>query len=303
MLEGSLVEWGNGNMITPKKKIIWYLLPVIVTLLIITFFPLVYALTVSLRDYSLAGGKQVHKFNNFKNFAFVMTDPHFYYSLWVTFKLTAICLVIELGMGLGLAILFTQPNYKLEPVGLLMILPMAIAPVVIGLVFRWFYSAEVGFIGYILQLFGLTPPSWIANKTAALFSIVIADVWEWTPYVFLICMAGLRSIQGEIYEAAAVDGASGWKRFRYVTLPLLRPTLIIVLMLRAIPVLKEFDKIFIITDGGPGIATQATTLYIFKQFLWFNNLGTATASALILLAIIIGITQIMFAYLRRQEKW
>jgi multiple sugar transport system permease protein len=290
-------------MITPKKKIIWYLLPVIITLFIITFFPLIYALTVSLRDYSLAGGKQVHEFNNFKNFTFVMTDTHFYYSLWVTFKLTAICLVIELGIGLGLAILFTQPNYKLEPVGLLMILPMAIAPVVIGLVFRWFYSAEVGFIGYILQLFGIAPPSWIANKTAALFSIVIADVWEWTPYVFLICMAGLRSIKGEIYEAAAVDGASGWKRFRYVTLPLLRPTLIIVLMLRAIPVLKEFDKIFIITDGGPGIATQATTLYIFKQFLWFNNLGTATASALILLAIIIGITQIMFAYLRRQEKW
>ena len=290
-------------MIAPKKKIIWYLLPTIVALLIITFFPLIYAVTVSLRDYSLAGGKQIHAFNRFKNFSFTLKNLEFYNSLWVTFKFSAICLVIELGLGLGLALLFTQPNYKIEPLGLLMIMPMAIAPVVIGLVFRWFYSMEVGIIGFMLKSLGITPLSWIANKTAALFSIIIADVWEWTPYVFLICMAGLRSIQRDIYEAAAVDGAGGWKRFRFVTLPLMRPTLIVVLMLRAIPALKEFDKIFIITDGGPGISTQVTTLYIFKQFLWFNNLGTATAAALILLVIIIGISQVLFAYLRRQEKW
>jgi multiple sugar transport system permease protein len=116
-------------------------------------------------------------------------------------------------------------------------------------------------------------------------------------------MAGLRSIGEEIYEAAAIDGASMWKQFRYVTFPLMIPTIIIVLMLRAIPALKEFDKIFIITDGGPGIATEATSLYIFKQFLWFNNLGTATAAALLLLICIIIISQILFAYLRRHEQW
>ena len=290
-------------MIVRGKKHIWFLLPTIITLVVITLFPLIYAVTVSLRDYSLAGGKKVHTFNDFKNYGYIFGDPHFYNSLWVTFQISSLCLIIELPLGLSLALLFTQPNYKLEPISILIFLPMAIAPVVIGLVFRWFYSAEVGIIGYVLESMGITPPSWTANKTAALFSIVITDVWEWTPYVFLICMAGLRSIQEEIYEAAEVDGASTWKKIRYITLPLMKPTIIIVLMLRAIPALKEFDKIFILTDGGPGISTESTSLYIFKQFLWFNNLGTATAAALILLLCIIAISQVLFVYLRRQEKW
>ncbi|MBD3305377.1 ABC transporter permease subunit [candidate division KSB3 bacterium] len=290
-------------MIARRKEHIWLLLPTVITLVVITVFPLIYAVNVSLRDYSLAGGKQVHAFNHFQNFGFVLRDPEFYNSLWVTVKFSALCLLFELPLGLGLAVLFSQPKYKLEPFGLLLMLPMAIAPAVIGLVFRWFYSAEVGIIGYMLQSIGITPPSWSADRTAALFSIIISDVWEWTPYVFLICMAGLRAIDEEVYEAAAIDGASGWKQFRYVTFPLMIPTIIIVLMLRAIPALKEFDKIFIITDGGPGIATEATTLYIFKQFLWFNNLGTATAAALLLLLGIILISQLLFAYLRRHEEW
>lgn len=290
-------------MIIKGKQHLWFLLPTIITLVVITIFPLIYALNVSLRDYSLAGGKQVHAFNYLKNFSYILTDSDFYNSLWVTFKFSGLCLLLELTIGFGLALLFFQPNFKLGSFGLLIILPMAIAPVVIGLLFRWFYSAEVGIFGYLLRQIGITSPSWSSNKTAALFSLVIADVWEWTPYVFLISLAGLRSIPEEIYEAADVDGASNWKKTRYITIPLMRPTIIVVLMLRAIPALKEFDKIFIITDGGPGISTQTTSLYIFKQFLWFNNLGTATAAALILLMIIIGTSQMLFAYLRRHEKW
>jgi multiple sugar transport system permease protein len=290
-------------VIIKGKQHLWFLLPTIITLVVITIFPLIYALNVSLRDYSLAGGKQVHAFNYLKNFSYILTDSDFYNSLWVTFKFSGLCLLLELTIGFGLALLFFQPNFKLGSFGLLIILPMAIAPVVIGLLFRWFYSAEVGIFGYLLRQIGITSPSWSSNKTAALFSLVIADVWEWTPYVFLISLAGLRSIPEEIYEAADVDGASNWKKTRYITIPLMRPTIIVVLMLRAIPALKEFDKIFIITDGGPGISTQTTSLYIFKQFLWFNNLGTATAAALILLMIIIGTSQMLFAYLRRHEKW
>lgn len=290
-------------MVPKRHEHIWLLLPTVITLIVITVFPLIYAVNVSLRDYSLAGGKQIHNFNYFKNFGYVLQDPEFYNGLWVTLKFSFLCLLIELPLGLGLAVLFSRPGYKLEPFGMLMMLPMAIAPAVIGLVFRWFYSAEVGIIGYLLNSIGIIPPSWSGDKTAALFSIIITDVWEWTPYVFLICMAGLKSIGEDIYEAAAIDGATAWKQFWYVTFPLMIPTVIIVLMLRAIPALREFDKIFIITDGGPGIATEATSLYIFKQFLWFNNLGTATAASLLLLMCIILISQGLFAYLRRHETW
>ena len=290
-------------MIVRRKEHVWMLLPTVLTLILITVFPLLYSLNVSMRDYSLSRGKTEHAFNNFQNFVFVLKDGEFWNSLWVTGKLSLGCLILEIPIGLGLAMLFSRPGYKLEPLSMLIMLPMAISPVVIGLVFRWFYSAEVGIFGYLIQAVGITPPSWSSSKTAALWSIIIADVWEWTPYVFLICMAGLKAIQEEIYEAAAIDGASAWRQFREVTLPLMIPTLIVVLMLRAIPVLREFDKIFILTDGGPGTATEATSLYIFKQFLWFNNLGTATAASLLLLACIVLISQGLFAYLRRHEEW
>ncbi len=290
-------------MIVRRKEHVWLLLPTVLTLILITVFPLLYSLNVSMRDYSLARGKIVHEFNNFQNFVHVLKDAEFYNSLWVTFKFSLGCLIIEIPLGFGLALLFSRPGYKLEPLSMLLMLPMALSPVVIGLVFRWFYSAEVGIFGYLIQSIGITPPSWSGSKTAALWSIIIADVWEWTPYVFLICMAGLKAVQEDMYEAAAIDGASTWKQFRYVTLPLMIPTLIVVLMLRAIPVFREFDKIFIITDGGPGTATEATSLYIFKQFLWFNNLGTATAASLLLLACIVLFSQVLFAYLRRHEEW
>jgi multiple sugar transport system permease protein len=285
-----------------KKQIIWLLSPTIITLLLITIFPLMYALNVSLSDYSLAAGKQVHQFNNFQNFQKVLTDPEFWYSMWVTFKFSGLCLIFELSIGFGLAVIFSERGYKLEPFSMLIILPMAIAPVIVGLIFRWFYSNDVGIIGYMIRSVGLTPPAWSSSGTAALFSIVIADVWEWTPYVFLICLAGLKSIEPEIYEAAQIDGARGWVKLKRITLPLMKPTIILVLLLRAIPALKEFDKVFIITDGGPGVSTEVTSSYIFKQFVWFNNLGTATAAALILLAVIIIICQLLFAYLRKHEE-
>ncbi|MGD8211602.1 MAG: sugar ABC transporter permease [Desulfobacterales bacterium] len=290
------------SVLIEKKQTMWLMSPTVLTLLLITIFPLMYALNVSLSDYSLAAGKQVHQFNNFQNFSKVLTDPEFWHSLWVTFKFAGLCLIFELTIGLGLAVVFSERGFKLEPLSMLMILPMAIAPVIVGLVFRWFYSNDVGIIGFLLRSVGISPPAWSSSGVAALFSLVIADVWEWTPYVFLICMAGLKSIEPEIYEAAEIDGARGWIKFKRITLPLMKPTIILVMLLRAIPALKEFDKVFIITDGGPGVATEVTSSYIFKQFLWFNNLGTATAAALILLAVITIVCQILFAYLRKHEE-
>jgi len=274
----------------------------VLTLLCITIFPLIFSVNVSLRHYSTVG-KPVHFFNNFANFRFILTDPHFHNSLWVTIKFSLLCLLVELPIGFGLALLFSEKRYGLSPLSILIFLPMAIAPAVVGLVFRWFYSAEVGIIGYVLSLVGIQAPSWTSSSLASMFSVVLADAWEWTPFVFLICLAGLQSIDVEVYEAAQIDGASAWKRLQYITLPLMKPTIVIVVLLRAIPALKEFDKFFIITAGGPGISTESTSLYAYKQFIWYNNLGTATAAAFLLLIMIIAFCQLLFAYLRRQEKW
>lgn len=289
-------------MIPKRREHIWLLLPAVLTLLCITIFPLIFSVNVSLRHYSTVG-KPVHFFNNFANFRFILTDPHFHNSLWVTIRFSLLCLLVELPIGFGLALLFSEKRYRLSPLSILIFLPMAIAPAVVGLVFRWFYSAEVGIIGYVLSLVGIQAPSWTSSSLASMFSVVLADAWEWTPFVFLICLAGLQSIDVEVYEAAQIDGAPAWKRLQYITLPLMKPTIVIVVLLRAIPALKEFDKFFVITAGGPGISTESTSLYAYKQFIWYNNLGTATAAAFLLLIMIIAFCQLLFAYLRRQEKW
>jgi multiple sugar transport system permease protein len=293
---------GVGRMISKRREHVWLLLPAVATLLCITIFPLIFSVNVSLRHYSTVG-KPVHYFNNFGNYAFILTDPYFYNSLWVTIKFSLLCLLFELPIGFGIALLFSDKKYKLSPLSIFIFLPMAIAPAVVGLVFRWFYSAEVGIVGYMLSLVGIQAPSWTSSSAASMFSVVLADAWEWTPFVFLICLAGLQSIDEEVYEAAQIDGASAWKRLQHITLPLMKPTVVIVVLLRAIPALKEFDKFFVVTAGGPGIATESTSLYVYKQFIWYNNLGTATAAAFILLIVIIVFCQLLFAYLRRQEKW
>ena len=291
------------HKVSRKKEYIWLLLPSIIVLFFLSIFPLIYAFSISFRDYSFATGRVDHVFYGIKNWIYILKNPDFYNSLFVTFKFSIISVTIEMILGMVLALLFNQKNYKLKPLNILIVLPMAISPVIVGLVFRWFYSGEIGIIGYIIQSIGLTPPSWYQNATNAMFAVVIADVWEWTPFVFLICLAGLQLIQNEFYEAAEVDGASNWHKFRYITLPLLRNTLIVIFVLRAIPALKEFDKVFIITAGGPGTSTVTTSLFVYKQMIYYNNMATAVVGALILVIIIIIISQVLFNYLRRHEDW
>lgn len=280
----------------------WVLiLPSVIVLFLLTMFPLIFSLNVSLREYPL-GGEGVKEFIWFSNFIKVLFDEEFLNSIIVLFKFVGIALAIELPLGIAIALLLNKPLPLLEKIGFLIFLPLGIAPAVTALMFRWFYSKEIGIIPYFLRLLHLPVPEWASRPVAALFSIIIADVWQWTPFVILIIMAGLQSIQGELYEAANVDGATRFQQLIHITLPLLKPTILVVLLLRAIPAMKAFDKFFIITAGGPGIATESTSMYIYKQMFNYNDLGTAAAASFLLLIVIIILSQILFYYLRRVEN-
>jgi multiple sugar transport system permease protein len=255
------------------------LAPTITVLLALSIYPLFYSVKVSLQTGSGAW--------TLTNFARLTTDQFFLSALGHTLIYTATALAIEFALGLSLAILLNAQMRARGLVRSLLLLPMMLPPVVVGVVWRLMLNPNFGAVNGTLKRLGLNTESltWTASPKLAMVSIIIADVWQWTPFVFLIFLAGLQAIPEEPYEAALIDGSSAWQTFRHVTLPLLKPAILIVLLLRTMDLLRVFDQIFILTEGGPGFATETVSLYIYRTAFRFSNFGYAAAMSFVLLVI------------------
>jgi len=253
--------------------------PTLAVLLALTIYPLIYSVKISFQSPSGAATLQ--------NFTRLVTDQFFRSALIHTFVYAAIALTIEFLLGLALAVLL---NERMRGRGLfrsLLLLPMMLPPIVVGVVWRLMLNSNFGAVNGTLKGFGINTESltWTASPKLAMASVIIADVWQWTPFMFLILLAGLQAIPQEPYEAALIDGSSGWQTFRHVTLPLLKPAILIALLLRSMDLLRVFDHIFIITEGGPGFATETLSLYIYRTAFRFSNFGYAAAMSFVLLLI------------------
>jgi multiple sugar transport system permease protein len=256
--------------------------PTIAVLLALSIYPLIYSIKISLQTESAEGLRW-----SLQNFARLAGDPFFLTALAHTFIYAAIALTIEFVLGLGLALLL---NSKLPGRGLfraLLLVPMMLPAVVVGVVWRLMLNPNHGAVNGTLKGLALNTDAltWTATPKLAMASVILADVWQWTPFMFLILLAGLQSIPQEPYEAALVDGSSRWQTFRHVTLPLLKPAILIALLLRTMDLLRVFDHIFILTEGGPGFATETVSLYIYRTAFRFANFGYAAAMSFVLLAI------------------
>ena len=169
------------------------------------------------------------------------------------------------------------------------------APLVVGLTWRWMYNPLFGLINWFFDGVGLPPQAWLASAGTAMFAVLLVDIWEWSPLVFLILYAGLSGLPREPYEAAELDGASGWMVFRRITLPLLKPVLLVALLLRTVDAFRTFDIAYVLTEGGPGYATELLSLYVYRQGFYFNNTSRAAAAALIM---VLGMSVIAAVYFR-----
>jgi multiple sugar transport system permease protein len=209
---------------------------------------------------------------------------------------------LELGLGLALALLLDSQIRARWLWRSLFLLPMILPPVVVGVIWRLIYNPNFGVLNGALQLFGVdtTQLTWLADPSVALLSIILVDVWEWTPFVFLILLAGLQAIPEEPYEAARMDGSSGWQTFRHITLPLLRPAILVAVLLRTMDLLRIFDQVFILTQGGPGGVTETISLYIYKTAFRFFDFGYAAAMSLALLLVTVVLSQIYIRLLQRR---
>jgi len=261
-----------------------FIIPGLVVLIILIAYPMIYLVSLALSRYDLASmDKPV--FCGGSNFTFLLTDPYFLFSLKNTLVLAAGAVVLEFGLGLVLALVLNERLRGGKIFRVLFIIPMMIPPIVVGLNFRLIYD-PFGPLNFLSEMMGFEKINWIGSSLPAKLAIILTDTWQWSPFMFIILLAGLQSIPDYLYEAAKMDGASGIRVFLYITWPMLIPTAAVALIIRVIEALKLFDIIYMLTYGGPSGATETLSLWIYRLAFRFGNMGYASATAFVMFLIL-----------------
>jgi len=261
-----------------------FLLPGLTFLFVIDLVPLLYAAWVSLYEWWLVRPRDI-RFVGAGNYARLLRDPAFWQSVTVTTLFTVGAVVVELVVGFALALLFAQPFRFLRPLRVVLLLPLFVVPVVGATMWRVIFHPEMGVLNYYLGQLGLGQPAWLSDPTLALVSITLVDAWRTIPFMFLVLYAGLEVLPAELFEAAAVDGASRWQAFRHVTVPLLAYIMLVAVLIRGMDAFREFDIIFVLTAGGPGTATETIQLLGYR-FFGLGHMGLANAIGMVTLALV-----------------
>jgi multiple sugar transport system permease protein len=282
------VKLRNARARRPKDRAWAFLLPAYLVIGLIVGIPTVYSLYLSFHQWKLTTFRNGVPFVGLDNYAQATADPAFWHSMQVTVVFTLVALLIEVALGLGLAVLLDQEFRGRRSIRILILLPMFVTNVVVGLIWRIMLSYDFGVVNYLLSLVGIPKVAWLGDPALALWSLVLVDVWNTTAFVALILLAGLQAIPDEPRQAARVDGASAWQTFRFVTFPLLRPVLFVAVVWRTIDLFRIFDVVFSLTGGGPYNATETISLFAYRQGFASFNLGFASAvSYLLILGLVI----------------
>jgi multiple sugar transport system permease protein len=266
------------------------MLPALLAIAAVMGFPLGYLIVMSLHKWSMIGFAPP-SFVGADNFLALIDDERFVASLARTFYFTALGIASNIPAGFGIALLLNQNFPGRNLLRALLIFPMVATPVAMGLVWVVMLDPSLGIVRYLLGLIGIdTPPLWLSDTAWVIPTLVMVDAWMWTPMVALICIAGLSALPVEPFEAAFVDGATAWQRFRYLTLPLMAPTLMVAAMLRLMDLLKVIDIVYVMTGGGPGQASETINLYNYLVALSYDKVGYGAAVAIVLFAIVLMCT-------------
>lgn len=279
----------------------FYILPAFLVLAVILIYPLGYSFWLSFHQWLLRTFRQGVPWIGFENYAKVFSNPDFINSLRVTFTFVILAVSIEFVLGMGLALLL---NHDLRGKGFIrsmILLPMMCTNVVIGLTWRLLLNYEFGLVNYYLTVLGLSPVEWLSKPSVAMPAILMVDVWNTTSFVALLLLSGLQALPEEPFEAARIDGASGWQTFIYLTLPLLRQTILVALLWRVIDTFRIFDVIYLLTAGGPARATETVSIYVYRYGFQSFNLGYASAASYIMILVMLVIAAILARTMGRIE--
>jgi len=266
-----------------------FIAPCIIFLILILVYPTLFAVKVSFFDWKLSRPDKAVHFVGIKNYLSALTNYRFWNSVKVTALFVIMTISIEFILGISLALLVNRDFKGKSVVRSLFILPMVVTPLAAGILFRVMYHPQYGIINQILSLIHIAPKMWLASSSTALISVVLCEVWQSTPFVFLVSLAGLEMLPKEPLEAAIVDGANSIQRFFYIILPLLSKLLVLVFLIRAADVIRIFDSIYAMTKGGPGMSTNVFGLYIYQEGFNYFNTSYASAVSIILMVLVCGL--------------
>uniref|UniRef100_A0A832I716 Sugar ABC transporter permease n=1 Tax=Pseudothermotoga hypogea TaxID=57487 RepID=A0A832I716_9THEM len=286
--------------VSKKKQISWFLIfsSLSLILLVVTFYiPILYAIWFAFTDYDAIS--QPH-FVGLSNFQKAFSDKVFWISFRNTLAYTLMVVPLVTAFSFLIALALKENSVFSRIMRIFYILPLVTSSVAIAFVWRWIYNPSYGILNAILGLFGVQPIRWLVSPNTALISLAILGIWGSTSYYILIYLAGLQNIPEELYEAARIDGASGWQQLIHITVPLISPTTFFVVVTGFIGAFQVFDPVFLLTNGGPGYSTYTVTFYIYQNgFVWFK-MGYGMAISWILLGLVMIITVVQFI---AQKRW
>ena len=263
-----------------------FLAPALVVLVFTCLYPVIKGFELSFFDWRLGTPIESRKFVGWENFIWALKDPALLNSIKVTVIFAIAAVTAELLLGLILAFLLEKGIKGLALFRTVFIVPIMIAPVVVGLIWRYLFDANFGLINYIVRLLGFEPKIWLGTPGLALPAVIVTDIWQWTPFMFILFLAGLQSLPSSPVEAAKVDGATTWQVIRLVKLPLLAPVIWVAVILRLIDAFRSLEVMYIMTFGGPGRETEVLSLNIYKTAFNSQRLGLSAVNAIFLLIFI-----------------
>jgi multiple sugar transport system permease protein len=279
-----------------------FLAPALLIMAAALLYPLLLSVGMSFHEWRIGESLAQAKFTGFYNYLWLFNDPNFWASVRVTIVFVASVVIIETTLGVALALLLDREIRFMGVLRTIFILPMMIAPIVVGLIWRFMYNEQFGTLTGILKALGLPTIPFLSSPDYALFSIIIADVWQWTPFIFILSLAALQSLPTSAIEAARIDGASGFQIIRFVKLPLMMPVIIIAGLLRVIDAFKVLEVVYILTEGGPGLSTEILSLHIYKTAFTSQQPGRAAALSNILLIMVFMLTFAFMVFKKKEAK-
>lgn len=288
------------RQMSDRRIVQLFVIPTIILLILMNILPLIYSLYLSFTNYSVIADKPP-EWIGLANYQTILQDQRFWQNFATTGEYALISVVLQTIIGFGLALLLRQKFKGSGIVTTLILVPMMLSPIVVAVFWKLMFNPSVGIFNYLLGYTNIdTSPEWLGRADLALWAIIIVDVWMWSPFVMLLCLAGLSAIPEYLYEAASIDRASAWFQFRRITLPQVMPLLLMAVLFRTIEAFKQFDLVMGLTSGGPGDVTETVSIRLYKlAFQGQYDTGMSSALAYIILIVIIAISNLYIRALNR----
>lgn len=288
----------TNHIIRNDRRFGWLMTaPGLVALMLVVTGPLVVTIVTSAFEYTLVH-PGYHTFVGIDNYRSAFTENYFGEAIWVTVKFVVAVVLLEFVIGFTVALMLNAVTRFKNVYYPILLMPLLINPVVVAQIWRMFLHPELGIVNYLIGLVGVSKVNWLGDADIAFWTVVLVDIWHQVSFMIILLLAGLSALPKEPYEAARMDGASTLQSFIHITLPLMRPVIVVTLLIRLIFAIKTFDLIFIMTRGGPGTATDLISYFIYRSAFFGLDIGQASAISVLLLVVVLALTAYLYRYMR-----